>query len=540
MLITAEANEQLAKLLHTSELSPIRAAFHNTALHNIVEPDEPTGGWLGKKLVDDGVLSGVELARVLANELNVPLIDLLQYHPQADALSLLDQPFCEEQFILPLRLADDTLEIAMANPFDTDLIEIVKFTTRHKVAVFVAPIDAILDEIPTFYTHVTVFEPASSISLPALAPPVIYRSLSAHYSGPDEPPYPHSIFDILIEAHRLSATDVQLSAGAVPRVRVNGRLTLLSMPKLRPRHVYNLANSLMTPAQQEVFLREWELDFSFAISDLDRYRANIYLQRGSHTISLRVIPSAIPSLTALGMPQVLRTFAALEHGLVLITGPTGSGKSTTMAAIIDEMNHTRHSHIITLEDPIEYVHTHQKCIIDQREIGTDSKTFHSALTHALRQDSDVILIGEMRDLETIATAITAAETGHTVLASLHTNSAPQSIDRILDIFPADQQPQIRLQLSSVLEGIVCQRLMPRIDGVGLVCAQEILVATPAVRALIREGKTHQIASMMEAGARFGMQSMDKALHLLRDQKRISHDEAIRNSIDAEAFDRSRR
>lgn len=285
------------------------------------------------------------------------------------------------------------------------------------------------------------------------------------------------------------------------------------------------------------FKEHGEIDFSFAIFGLSRFRVNAFKQRGSTAIVIRTVNEKIPTLEELGHPAVLRTLASQARGLVLVTGPTGSGKSTTLAAMINLINQERPCHILTVEDPIEYLHKHCKSIVNQREMHSDTKSFSIALRAALREDPDVILVGEMRDPETIATAITAAETGHLVFATLHTGSAAQTIDRIIDSFPAHQQQQIRIQLSVTLQGIVAQQLLPRMDKKGRIAALEVLIATPAVRNIIREGKTHQLTSVIQTGAKFGMQPMDMALRDLYRRGIVSYDEAVAHAIDEETFAR---
>ncbi|BCV21814.1 type IV pilus twitching motility protein PilT [Moorella sp. Hama-1] len=319
---------------------------------------------------------------------------------------------------------------------------------------------------------------------------------------------------ILVAAAAAGASDVHLAVGLPPVFRINGELQV--QHQWEPLDA-GMAAGLVRPMvseRWEVFQEQGEIDLAYSLPGVSRFRVNVFHQRGSTGAAIRLIPRAIPGLETLGLPPVVGELAERRHGLVLVTGPTGSGKSTTLAAMVDKINRERRCHIITLEDPIEYLHQHRLSIVNQREVGSDTHSFARALRAALRQDPDVILVGEMRDLETIATAITAAETGHLVLATLHTSSAIQSIDRIVDVFPPHQQGQIRIQLADTLEGVITQQLLPRADRAGRVAAVEILIATPAVRNLIREGKTHQIISSMQTGARYGMQTMDAALRQL--------------------------
>ncbi|GGJ09503.1 twitching motility protein PilT [Alicyclobacillus cellulosilyticus] len=318
---------------------------------------------------------------------------------------------------------------------------------------------------------------------------------------------------LLVRAKERGASDLHISVNSPPVFRIHGELIPEGEP-LAPKDTEEMARTLMTDAQWDAFLAAGEIDFSYSLHGVSRYRVNVFRQRGSVSIAARVIPNRVPQFAELGLPDVVLSFTEKPHGLVLVTGPTGSGKSTTLAALIEHINQTQRKHIITLEDPIEYLHHHRMSIVDQREIGQDTRGFGPALRAALRQDPDVILVGEMRDLETIQTAITAAETGHLVLATLHTSDAVQTVDRIIDVFPAAQQPQVRLQMASVLQGVVTQRLYRRQDGNGRVAAVEVLVNTPAVANLIRTEKTHQIRSMMQTGRSFGMQTMEMHLREL--------------------------
>ncbi|MDN5327224.1 MAG: twitching motility protein PilT [Moorella sp. (in: firmicutes)] len=319
---------------------------------------------------------------------------------------------------------------------------------------------------------------------------------------------------ILVAAAAAGASDVHISAGLPPVFRVNGELQV--QRQWEPLDLEMTAR-LVRPVvgdKWEVFREQGEIDLAYSLPGVSRFRVNVFHQRGSVGAAIRLIPREIPGLESLGLPPVVAELAGRQHGLILVTGPTGSGKSTTLAAMVDKINRERSCHIITLEDPIEYLHQHRRSIVNQREVGSDTRSFASALRAALRQDPDVILVGEMRDLETIATAITAAETGHLVLATLHTSSAVQSVDRIVDVFPPHQQGQVRIQLADTLEGVITQQLLPRADRKGRVAAVEVLIATPAVKNLIREGKTHQIVSSMQTGARYGMQTMEMALRQL--------------------------
>ncbi|SHG66381.1 twitching motility protein PilT [Thermosyntropha lipolytica DSM 11003] len=332
--------------------------------------------------------------------------------------------------------------------------------------------------------------------------------------------------EIITRAVEIGASDVHLTVFRPPVYRINGKLTSLPGEELlKPEDTQRMAEEII-PNEEVRFLfkQNGQVDFSNAFPGIGRFRVNLYVQRGSIAAAIRIIPMQVPHIDDLGLPPVVKEFAMKDTGLVLVTGVTGSGKSTTLAAMIDLMNRTRSLHILTLEDPIEYLHRHGGCMINQREIGMDARSFPQALRAALRQDPDVIMVGEMRDLETISTAITAAETGHLVLASLHSGSATQTIARIIDVFPPEQQTQIRIQLANSLQGVISQQLIPRSDYKGRVVACEILVATPAVRNLIRENKVHQIYSVLQTGAAYGMITMEKSLRNLYEKGIISLDE----------------
>ncbi|MCL5676688.1 MAG: type IV pilus twitching motility protein PilT [Firmicutes bacterium] len=328
------------------------------------------------------------------------------------------------------------------------------------------------------------------------------------------------IFDLLREAVGRQASDLHLSAEMPPMLRLDGQLLAQGDEALTAATTRQMLASLLPdPAQQDHFERQGELDFAYGVSGLGRFRINAYKQRGSVALAIRLIPHEVPALEELRLPQVVADLVSRRHGLVLVTGPTGSGKSTTLAAMIDHVNRSRHCHIVTLEDPIEYLHKHKSSIVNQREVGIDTGSFAQALRAVLRQDPDVILVGEMRDLETISIAITAAETGHLVLGTLHAAGATEAVDRLVDVFPPHQQEQIRVQLAATLQGILAQQLLPRRQG-GRVAAVEVLVATPGVRNLIREGKTHQLPSLLQTGAKHGMRTMESALRELADARLI--------------------
>ena len=336
-----------------------------------------------------------------------------------------------------------------------------------------------------------------------------------------------SLHQLLKTMTEMNGTDLHVTTNSPPQIRVDGKLRPLDLPGLTAVETKSLAYSVLTDAQKHRFEENLELDFSFGIKGMARFRANVFMQRGAVAAVYRTIPYEIRSFKELGLPQVISTICDKPRGLVLVTGPTGSGKSTTLAAMLDKINNERHEHMITIEDPIEYLHQHKKCVVNQRELHADTHSFTNALRAALREDPDVVLIGEMRDLETIESALRIAETGHLTFGTLHTNSAAQTINRIVDVFPAHQQPQIRAQLSLVLEGIMCQALLPRASGTGRTLAMEIMVPNAAIRNLIREDKIHQIYSSMQTGQeKYGMQTFNQSLATLYFTKQISLQTAL--------------
>jgi twitching motility protein PilT len=341
---------------------------------------------------------------------------------------------------------------------------------------------------------------------------------------------------LLEEMIERDASDLHVTAGERPKLRVDGEITSSQIDRsLTPKETLQLAYSVLTENQKKRFENEDELDFSFGIQNLARFRGNCFKQRGCVALVIRQIPFSVKTFDELGLPQIMERLAERPRGLVLVTGPTGSGKSTTLAAMVDKINKERRGHIITIEDPIEFIHRHQGCIVNQREVGTDTKSFANALKYALRQDPDVVLIGEMRDLETIQSALTIAETGHLAFATLHTNSCAETINRIIDVFPSHQQSQVRAQLAFVLEGVVTQLLLPKASGKGRVMSAEIMVATPAIRALIRDDKVHQILSSMQAGKKHGMQTMTDSLYQLYMGRHVSMEECLRVAPDQNEF-----
>ena len=341
----------------------------------------------------------------------------------------------------------------------------------------------------------------------------------------------HQLLKTLVENN---GSDLHITTGSPPQIRIDGKMTPLKMAPLQPAETKQICYSILTDAQKRKFEEESELDLSFGVKGLSRFRGNIFMQRGALAGVFRVIPYKILSFDELGLPPVVRELSRKPRGLILVTGPTGSGKSTTLASIIDAINAERHDHIITIEDPIEYLHPHKKCVANQREVGADTQSFKKALKYILRQDPDVVLLGELRDLETIEAALTIAETGHLCFATLHTNSCVQTINRIVDVFPTHQQQQVRTQLSFVLEGVMSQTLIPKAQGRGRALALEVMVPNMAIRALIRDDKIHQIYSQMQMGQdKYGMQTMNQCLFHLYHKKLITMDDALSRSSDTD-------
>ena len=341
--------------------------------------------------------------------------------------------------------------------------------------------------------------------------------------------------DLLIATKEKDASDLHITVGVPPVLRINGKLQKMNLPVLDENEVHEIVNGMLTEEQKNMYLRLHELDFSYELKNVARFRVNIFQHRRGEGIACRLIPEKIKSVEELGLPEEIISFTDKLKGFVLVTGPTGSGKSTTLAALIDIINRERYEHIITIEDPIEFVHTHKNCIIDQREVGANTKSFSYALRSALREDPDVILVGEMRDLDTISMAVTAAETGHLVFSTLHTNSAAESIERMINVFPPHQQGQIRIQLAESILGVIAQTLLPTIDGEGRVPVVELMIATPAIRNIIREEKVHQMTTIIQMGKKEGMISLDQSLKILLSEGKISREDAIRKAIDKKVF-----
>ncbi len=459
-------------------------------------------GSVAGTLLGAGLVTEAQVVAAAGEHLGVPFVDLDACPPDPSLAGRLSAEAARRGRVVPVAGDPSCLTVAVADPTDAELLAWVAKQAG-------APVRA-------------------AIAVPA----AIGRALDRLYPAPRPVEGGGVPLDALLaQVISHGASDLHLSVGKPPSIRVDGQIwPLEGEPTLKPDRARALVESALSDQQLRQFDDDLELDTSYTAEGVGRFRLNVFVQRGHVGAVLRAIPLAIPEFSDLGLPESVAAFADAPRGLVLVTGPTGSGKSTTLASLVDIVNRTRRAHIMTVEDPIEFLHSHKQSTVNQREVGQDTRSFAAALKHVLRQDPDVILVGEMRDLETIATALTAAETGHLVFGTLHTQSAAQSIDRIVDVFPAHQQQQIRTQLAGTLRGVVTQQLVPLI-GKGRVVAAEVLVVTNAVRTLIREGKSHQIASTMQSGARQGMQTMDHCLAQLVRDGRITVETAAEHCHD---------
>ena len=489
-----------------------RKVLSRDALEAALRREADTGVPLAKILASDNLVAERHLVAAVADQLSLPMWD-----PDADPIpailgGMLPVGLCQRLRAVAVGMSGSELIVAMENPMDQKAVADITADTGWQVKAVLAAASDISLAIEVLYG--VEDRPAADTS-------------EASAGGGSRPGTELHINDLLAEMVDLGASDLHLSSGLPPCIRVDGAIRPLSDHEvLTPSELRRLIYSILTQRQRERFEENLELDTSHVVTGGGRLRLNVFVPRDSVGAVLRAIPFKIVPLDKLGIPAVVNGFANLQRGLVLVTGPTGSGKSTTLASLVDVVNTTRACHIMTVEDPIEFVHTHKRAVVNQREVGEDTRSFSSALKHVLRQDPDVILVGEMRDLETISTALTAAETGHLVFGTLHTQDAPQSIDRVIDVFPAHQQQQIRVQLASALQAVVTQQLLPRASSRGRTVACEVMIATPAIRNLIREGKTHQVYSSMQAGGQFGMQTMDQSLASLVKASAISLEVAL--------------
>jgi twitching motility protein PilT len=464
-------------------------------------------------LLRRGLVGSKDLTAAIAAHMGIKFIDFLETPIHQDAPTLITADLARTHAALPVDFDDRKLVVAFAEPANDAAVTAIGGATGYEV------IPAVADRVELARAIDMIYGPGSSGDS-SLSP---HLEVSEASNGADD----LHINDLLDLVLQYRGSDLHLTAGSPPIVRVNGDLHPMShLDTMNGSQIRHMVYSIISQKQREKFENELELDTSYALPGRGRFRVNIFLQRDSVGCVMRAIPYEIVDFDVLGVPPAVKPWAYLPRGLVLVTGPTGSGKSTTLASLIDIVNRERSVHIMTVEDPIEFLHQHKRSIINQREVGEDTHSFANALKHVLRQDPDVILVGEMRDLETISTALTASETGHLVFATLHTQDAPQSIDRVIDVFPSHQQQQVRVQLAAALQGICTQQLIPTRDGQGRTIACEVMVATPAIRNLIREGKVHQIYSMLQAGGKYGMVTMDMSLAQLVRSGKISLEMAL--------------
>ena len=495
-----------------------------------------TGSSFGRTVVEMGMAEEADLVRAAAQQLGMRFVEINSGTVDQTAVGLVPRDEAAEMQAVPVAFAEDgRVVVAIANPSNRDAAERVRQLTGQDVELVLAPRQQVLNAI-RHLSPVESLDDGGAAAKPSSGVeqrPQAKGDLLAHEQG--------SAIDLdalLKELVESGGSDLHLTTGIQPSIRVHGDIQpLADYPVLAPDELQKMLYAIMTQKQREQFENELELDMSYAVPNLARFRVNIFQQRNSIGSVMRVIPFEIMDLDTLGIPAQVANFAHLPRGFVLVTGPTGSGKSTTLAALIDLVNEQRAAHIMTVEDPIEFLHNHKRSVVNQREIGTDSHSFTSALKHVLRQDPDVILVGELRDLETIQIALTAAETGHLVFGTLHTQDAPQTVDRVIDVFPPHQQEQIRVMLAGALKGVVCQTLLKNRDGDGRVAATEIMMATSGIRNLIREGKTHQIYSAIQAGAGHGMVAMDQSLATLVKMGKVSYDDALEKCSNVAEFNR---
>jgi twitching motility protein PilT len=488
-------------------------------LEQAIDESERTKEPLPSVLLRLDLVGSKDLTAALAEQMGVRFIDFLDTPIHQDAPETLSAELARQYVAVPVDFEGQKLVVAFAEPPSDTALTAVGHATSFEVIPAVADRSELMRAIAMIYGAVDGDTPEFA---------------STFVVGDEQLDDELHINDLLDLVIQWGGSDLHLASGSPPVIRVNGDLRpVAELPIFNGSQIRQMVFSILTQKQREKFENELELDTSYALPGRGRFRVNVFVQRDSVGCVMRAIPYDIVDFERLGIAAAVQGWAHLPRGLILVTGPTGSGKSTTLASLIDIVNRERAVHIMTVEDPIEFLHQHKRSLINQREVGEDTHSFANALKHVLRQDPDVILVGEMRDLETISTALTAAETGHLVFATLHTQDAPQSIDRVIDVFPAHQQQQVRVQLAAALQGICTQQLIPTVDGQGRAVACEVMVATPAIRNLIREGKTHQIYSMLQAGGRYGMVTMDMSLAQLVRARSISVEMAIERCANEE-------
>jgi twitching motility protein PilT len=501
-----------------------RGALDPAALEEVLARAEAAGVSPARVLLEEGRVAPDEVLRVAAERLGIEYVDPGNgWQPDPDALSRLDPATATNQQALPLRRdGADGLVVALADPMNRSTLSLVEKLSRCRIIPALAPRPGLEAALARCY----------GVPVPAPARAAVDTRLGDAPAEGDSPGYHlNQLLELILDS---GSSDLHLTAGSPPLMRLHGEIVPIpGYQRLMPPSLRSLIYGILSGRQREELEEKRELDCSHPVAGRGRFRVNVYFQRGSLGAVLRAIPEHIMTLEELGMPPVVGEFARMNRGLVVVTGATGQGKSTTLASLIDLINRTRAVHVMTVEDPIEYMHRHKLAVVNQREVGSDTLGFATALRHALRQDPDVILVGELRDLETMSTALTAAETGHLVFATLHTQDAAGTVQRVIDVFPSHQQQQVRVQLAGSLQGVVSQQLLPTMMGKGRVAAVEVLVATPAVRNLIREGKVHQIRTAMQAGGKHGMHTMEQSLAQLVRAGQISAAAAIERAGNVE-------
>ena len=513
-----------------------------SALRRALSVQAERGTSLGKTLVELALATEPQIVRAVAQQIGLPFADVGPGCVDPAAAILAPRGLALEVLALPVQFGvGDEVLVAVADPGNTAGLDRIAAATGMRVTAALA----VRSDLVKAIENLTAVDPLN-VGVAGSSKPDGGR-IPAMSPTPAPPGTGLLAFEeqlqldldvVLMELVERGGSDLHLTAGLPPMIRLHGELEPLpGHPPLTPPELRKAVYAILTQRQREAFENDLELDLAYSVPRKSRFRVNVFQQRNSIGAVLRVIPFEIKTLEELKVPQHIVNFAYLPRGFVLVTGPTGSGKSTTLAALIDVVNRERSCHVMTVEDPIEFLHAHKKSVVNQRELGTDTHSFGAALKHALRQDPDVILVGEMRDLETIQVALTAAETGHLVFGTLHTQDAPQTVDRMIDVFPPHQQEQIRVMLSGALQGVVCQQLLKTADGTGRVAACEVMIATPAIRNLIREGKTHQMYSTMQAGKQHGMVTMDQSLAALVTTGRVHYDAALERCSNVPDFNR---
>jgi twitching motility protein PilT len=501
-----------------------RKVLSRDTLEALLEREQAEGAPLSKLLLSEGLVGEKDLVAAVADQVGIRFVDFdhTSVNPTLDRL--IPAGLAHQHLAVAVDLEGSDLLVAMVDPSNRAAVDELEKATSWTIKPAIAVRGELRRIVNAMYGPPEGEAPDIEVTLPEEASEAPGAPTMVSSGGVSTELH---VNDMLQRVVDLGGSDLHITVGIHPSVRIHGEIKQLTeFPVMTGSEIRRMIYAILTQKQRERFENDLELDTSHSMPGMCRFRVNVFLQRDSVGAVMRVIPYEIVPLDQLGLPPSVTQFTQLPRGLVLVTGPTGSGKSTTLASMVDVINRARACHIMTVEDPIEFLHEHKTAVVNQREVGEDTYSFASALKHVLRQDPDVILVGEMRDLETISTALTASETGHLVFATLHTQDAPQSVDRIIDVFPAHQQQQVRVQLAASLQGIVTQQLIPTPSGRGRVVATEVLVATPAVRNLIREGKTHQIYSAMQAGGKFGMQTMDMSLAGLVKKGAISLELAI--------------